>query len=291
MQGGFIWDWAEQNLRQPLVITPDSSRNGIQAFLVGKPGAVAGPARPGRRSCPAWTTSSTSSATSGSTSPGRCTLDAWVKPGEWAGSFPILTKGQGVRAADARRATPWSSASTPAAGRPAGRRRAGRLVRHLAPGHRRLRRRRPAPLHRRRRGGRRPPAPAPSTRACSRSTSAATPTPSRTTTCGASGSAAGLIDDARIYPARADPGAARRRRRPGHRAVLALDFDRFQRRGDFLSLGHQPVRHRRPGRLGPLRAAGDRRDGLGAGPGPVHRRRRGRQAAGCTTSSRPATST
>ncbi|GLY06888.1 glycoside hydrolase family 2 TIM barrel-domain containing protein [Actinoplanes sp. NBRC 101535] len=91
VQGGFIWDFAEQNLRQPLIHTP--SGNGIQAFLVGKPTVVDG--HQGK----ALSLSSlddfvdvfrdrrldlTSSVT----------LDAWVKPGQWAGSFPIVTKGQ-----------------------------------------------------------------------------------------------------------------------------------------------------------------------------------------------------
>ncbi|MFC7531872.1 glycoside hydrolase family 2 TIM barrel-domain containing protein [Actinoplanes sp. GCM10030250] len=93
MQGGFVWDWADQNLRQPLFTTPDSSGNRIQAFLVGKPSLVAG------HRGQAVSLSSlddfvdvfrdrrldVSSAV---------TLDAWVRPGQWASSFPILTKGR-----------------------------------------------------------------------------------------------------------------------------------------------------------------------------------------------------
>ncbi|GAA2513059.1 glycoside hydrolase family 2 TIM barrel-domain containing protein [Winogradskya humida] len=92
MQGGFIWDWAEQNLRQPLVVTPDTA-NGIQAFLVGKPGTTTG------HHGNAVELSSLDDFVDVFRDPrldltGPLTLDAWVKPGEWAGSFPILTKGQ-----------------------------------------------------------------------------------------------------------------------------------------------------------------------------------------------------
>ncbi|MDY7085231.1 MAG: glycoside hydrolase family 2 TIM barrel-domain containing protein, partial [Actinomycetota bacterium] len=92
LQGGFIWDWAEQNLRQPLVLTPDSA-GGIQTFLVGKPGVV-----PGRRG-KAVELSSLDDFVDVFRDrrldlTGPLTLDAWVRPGAWAGSFPILTKGQ-----------------------------------------------------------------------------------------------------------------------------------------------------------------------------------------------------
>ena len=42
MQGGFVWDWAAQNLRQPLRYAPDTSGNGIAAWLVGAPETVPG---------------------------------------------------------------------------------------------------------------------------------------------------------------------------------------------------------------------------------------------------------
>ncbi|WP_421107489.1 glycoside hydrolase family 2 TIM barrel-domain containing protein [Streptomyces sp. NEAU-S77] len=41
-QGGFIWDWAEQNIKRPLITTPDSSGNRIAASLSGKPKVVDG---------------------------------------------------------------------------------------------------------------------------------------------------------------------------------------------------------------------------------------------------------
>ncbi|GIE95410.1 glycoside hydrolase family 2 TIM barrel-domain containing protein [Paractinoplanes rishiriensis] len=93
MQGGFIWDWAEQDLRQPLIHTPDASRNRIQSFLVGKPTPVSG------RRGQAVSLSGLDDFVDVFRDrrldlTGPLTLDAWVKPGAWAGSFPILTKGQ-----------------------------------------------------------------------------------------------------------------------------------------------------------------------------------------------------
>ncbi|MFC5828096.1 glycoside hydrolase family 2 TIM barrel-domain containing protein [Nonomuraea insulae] len=94
LQGGFIWDWAEANPRQPLVLTPDSSRNRIQAFLVGKPRAVQG------HRGQAVELSSLDDFVNVfrdrrlDLTGQAVTLDAWVKPGPWAGSFPIVTKGR-----------------------------------------------------------------------------------------------------------------------------------------------------------------------------------------------------
>lgn len=110
MQGGFVWDWAEQDLRQPLIVTPDTSGNRIQAFLVGKPSIVdaqhvgAGAARQdvkaaGSRSDKAVDLSSLDDFVNVYRDPrldltAAVTVDAWVKPGQWAGSLPIVTKGQ-----------------------------------------------------------------------------------------------------------------------------------------------------------------------------------------------------
>ncbi len=94
VQGGFVWDWAEQNLRQPLITTPDSSPNGIQAFLVGKPGEAAG--RRGKAAALSGLDDYVDVFrdrrldVSGTT---KLSVDAWVKPGSWGGSFPIVTKG------------------------------------------------------------------------------------------------------------------------------------------------------------------------------------------------------
>ncbi|ONI75526.1 hypothetical protein BWI15_06665 [Kribbella sp. ALI-6-A] len=92
VQGGFIWDWAEQNLDQPLVVTPDSSPRRIQAFFVGKPELGHGRAGQG------VVLSGLDDFVDVFRDPaldvaGPLTVDAWVKPDAWSGSFPIVTKG------------------------------------------------------------------------------------------------------------------------------------------------------------------------------------------------------
>jgi beta-galactosidase len=92
-QGGFIWDWAEQSIRQPLRIVPDRSGNDILTHLSGKPSLVAGHRGKGlylsglddfvevyrdRRLDITGT---------------ALTLDAWVRPEAWSGDFRILGKG------------------------------------------------------------------------------------------------------------------------------------------------------------------------------------------------------
>ncbi|OLF19233.1 glycoside hydrolase family 2 TIM barrel-domain containing protein [Actinophytocola xanthii] len=92
-QGGFIWDWAEQSISQPVRIVPDSSGNDILAHLSGAPSLVEGHRGKGlylsglddfvevyrdRRLDLTGT---------------AVTLDAWVKPGEWSGDFRIVGKG------------------------------------------------------------------------------------------------------------------------------------------------------------------------------------------------------
>ena len=42
VQGGFVWDWAEQDIRRPLITTPDSSGRDVTATLSGRPEVVAG---------------------------------------------------------------------------------------------------------------------------------------------------------------------------------------------------------------------------------------------------------
>lgn len=94
LQGGFIWDWAEQNIRQRLRTTPDRSPNGIMANLSGAPGVVGGHR-------------GTALSFSGLDDfvevyrdraldlTGRAlTLDAWVRPARpWTGDFTIIAKG------------------------------------------------------------------------------------------------------------------------------------------------------------------------------------------------------
>ncbi len=93
-QGGFIWDWAEANLRQPVITTSDGSGNDILAWLQGLPKTVDGHRGKAlyfsglddfvevyrdRR----FDLTGTS-----------VTLDAWVKPVRpWTGDFTIVGKG------------------------------------------------------------------------------------------------------------------------------------------------------------------------------------------------------
>ena len=93
IQGGFIWDWAEQNLDQPLFLTPDSSAGHVQTFLVGKPEQVAGHDGRGLRLSGLDDFVDVFRDRSLDVTDGL-TLDAWVRPGPWAGSMPIITKGE-----------------------------------------------------------------------------------------------------------------------------------------------------------------------------------------------------
>ncbi|WNV85981.1 glycoside hydrolase family 2 TIM barrel-domain containing protein [Umezawaea sp. Da 62-37] len=92
-QGGFIWDWAEQSIRQDVRITPDTSGNDISAHLSGAPEFVDGHRGKAislsglddfvevyrdRRLDLTGT---------------ALTLDAWVKPARWTGDFRIISKG------------------------------------------------------------------------------------------------------------------------------------------------------------------------------------------------------
>ncbi|HEV7931233.1 MAG TPA: glycoside hydrolase family 2 TIM barrel-domain containing protein [Actinomadura sp.] len=94
VQGGFIWDWAEANLRHPIITTPDSSGNGVKAWLQGIPEVVDG--HHGK----ALSFSGLDDFVEvyrdrklDITGTGL-TLDAWVKPTKpWTGDFTILSKG------------------------------------------------------------------------------------------------------------------------------------------------------------------------------------------------------
>ncbi|MFC5748543.1 glycoside hydrolase family 2 TIM barrel-domain containing protein [Actinomadura rugatobispora] len=94
VQGGFIWDWAEANIRHPLITTPDASGNDIPAWLQGMPRTV-----DGHRGKALYFSGLddfvevyrdrrldlTGKAV---------TLDARVKPARpWTGDFTIMTKG------------------------------------------------------------------------------------------------------------------------------------------------------------------------------------------------------
>ncbi|OON76022.1 glycoside hydrolase [Streptomyces tsukubensis] len=94
LQGGFIWDWADQNIRQELRITPDGSGNDIAAHLTGLPERVDGPKGHGK----ALGLSGLDDFVEVYKDPrlditGDLTLDAWVKPADVTGSFPAVGKG------------------------------------------------------------------------------------------------------------------------------------------------------------------------------------------------------
>ncbi|MFG1609654.1 glycoside hydrolase family 2 TIM barrel-domain containing protein [Actinoplanes sp. NPDC049265] len=84
MQGGFIWDWAEQNLRQPLYMVSDT------AFLVGKPTVKDGVVDLSGLDDFVDTFRAPSLDLTD-----QVRLETRIKPGAWSGSFPILTKGLG----------------------------------------------------------------------------------------------------------------------------------------------------------------------------------------------------
>ncbi|WP_232376251.1 glycoside hydrolase family 2 TIM barrel-domain containing protein [Amycolatopsis aidingensis] len=93
-QGGFIWDWAEQNIRQRLRMVPDRSGNEIMAHLSGAPELVDGHrgkalALSGLDDFVEVYRDRRLDLTGTS-----LTLDAWVKPARpWTGDFTIIAKG------------------------------------------------------------------------------------------------------------------------------------------------------------------------------------------------------
>ncbi|MGW6445259.1 glycoside hydrolase family 2 TIM barrel-domain containing protein [Lentzea sp. NPDC055074] len=92
-QGGFIWDWAEQNIRQKTRTTPDTSGNDITALLSGAPKLVDGH-RGKALSLSGLDDFVEVYRDRGLDITGTAlTLDAWVRPGAWTGQFPIIAKG------------------------------------------------------------------------------------------------------------------------------------------------------------------------------------------------------
>ncbi|MFD5827693.1 glycoside hydrolase family 2 TIM barrel-domain containing protein [Lentzea sp. NPDC060358] len=92
VQGGFIWDWAEQNIALPLYTTPDDA-NGILSYLSGKPSQVDGPHGKALQLSglddfvEIYRDRKLDEVTTG------LTLDAWVKPDTWTGDFTVIAKG------------------------------------------------------------------------------------------------------------------------------------------------------------------------------------------------------
>ncbi len=272
VQGGFIWDWADQNLRQPLVLTPDSSRNRIESFLVGKPGQEAG--HRGK----ALALSGLDDFVNVFRDPrldvagSALTLDAWVKPGTWHGSFPIVTKGQqyGLQMRDQQTlefAVDTGDRHTVTAAVPADWYGAWHRVTGVYDGG--------------------------ALRLYVDGAQVATTELTGALQSGLfelnvgrnaetqqdnySGGhfARGLVDDVRVYGTALTPGQLTSGADPAGTAVLALNFDQYTPRGDVPQPGAEPVGHRRPGRLRPVSPAGDGGAGRRADTGAVHRGRRG----------------
>jgi beta-galactosidase len=94
MQGGFIWDWVDQQLRQPLRIVADRSGNAITSWITGLPAQV-----PGRSGGTALALSGLDDFVEVYRDPvfdqvsTGLTLDAVVKPARWTGDFTIVAKG------------------------------------------------------------------------------------------------------------------------------------------------------------------------------------------------------
>lgn len=95
LQGGFVWDWADQSLNRDLITTPDASGNDITAYLSGSPAVVDG--RDGGQALflsglDDWVEVYRDRRLdiTGNT----LTLDAWVRPDEDpVGDFSIVSKG------------------------------------------------------------------------------------------------------------------------------------------------------------------------------------------------------
>jgi beta-galactosidase len=90
LQGGFIWDWAEQNIRQDVRVTPTGT--DILAHLSGQPATVDG--HQGK----ALRFSGLDDFVEVYRDPrlditGSLTLDAWVKPDAWTGDLTVIAKG------------------------------------------------------------------------------------------------------------------------------------------------------------------------------------------------------
>jgi beta-galactosidase len=90
LQGGFIWDWAEQNIRQDIKITP--SGNDILAHLSGQPAVVDGH-RGKALSFSGLDDFVEVYRDRRLEITGSLTLDAWVKPDAWTGDFTVIAKG------------------------------------------------------------------------------------------------------------------------------------------------------------------------------------------------------
>ncbi|MDT7785219.1 MAG: beta-galactosidase [Pseudonocardiales bacterium] len=92
-QGGFIWDWAEQNIKTKTLLTPDTSGNNIAALLSGAPKLVDGHRGKALSLSGLDDFVEVYRDRELDITGTALTLDAWVKPGKWSGQFPIIAKG------------------------------------------------------------------------------------------------------------------------------------------------------------------------------------------------------
>ncbi len=92
-QGGFIWDWAEQNITRPTRIAPDTSGNNITALLSGAPELVDGHRGKALSLSGLDDFVEVYRDRELDITGTALTLDARVRPGRWTGQFPIIAKG------------------------------------------------------------------------------------------------------------------------------------------------------------------------------------------------------
>jgi beta-galactosidase len=92
-QGGFIWDWAEQNIRQQIRVLPDTSGNNISAHVTGKAELVDGHRGKALRLSGLDDFVEVYRDRRLDITGKAVTLDAWVKPGNPTGDFRIVGKG------------------------------------------------------------------------------------------------------------------------------------------------------------------------------------------------------
>ncbi|MFI0443812.1 glycoside hydrolase family 2 TIM barrel-domain containing protein [Actinomadura sp. 6N118] len=94
VQGGFIWDWAEANMRHPIITTPDSSPSKIKSWLQGLPKTVEGHRGKALYFSGLDDFVEVYRDRRLDITGNQVTLDSWVKPAKpWTGDFTIVTKG------------------------------------------------------------------------------------------------------------------------------------------------------------------------------------------------------
>lgn len=97
LQGGFVWDWVDQELTRELILTPDGSGNNIVAAFIGNPRVITG--RSGRKAVALsglddWIELYNDPALN--ITGDQLTLDLHIKPEPWSveGSGTYLAKGE-----------------------------------------------------------------------------------------------------------------------------------------------------------------------------------------------------